>query len=211
MIPIRAAARRPPRDTAWSGACHAARGEAFIASTSSAGCAVQAGGRLVEEHEVGSPIRPAAMSDAGDAAEVGPERHRRPPRGRSARASRPRGGGRCGGRGPVGDRSSRGSRGRSASRRALVRAGGDPPPWFAALMDDVVARDPRPPTAGSSSVARIRTVVVLPGLFGPRSANTWPAGTIRSTPSRTRCSPNRCTSPPPRLRSHTSRVSPRSR
>src|SRR5215212_3441783 len=41
------------------------------------------------------------------------------------------------------------------------------------------------PWSGSSRVARIRTIVVLPAPLGPRSANTVPSSTVRSTPSRT--------------------------
>ena len=42
---------------------------------------------------------------------------------------------------------------------------------------------------GRDSVARIRTVVVLPAPFGPSSANTLPHGTRRSMPFSTRTVP----------------------
>ena len=41
------------------------------------------------------------------------------------------------------------------------------------------------PASGRSSVARIRMVVVLPAPFGPSSATTSPAPTVRSTSSST--------------------------
>ena len=40
------------------------------------------------------------------------------------------------------------------------------------------------------SVERIRTIVVLPAPFGPRSAKIVPSVTSRSTPSSTAVSPN---------------------
>ena len=40
------------------------------------------------------------------------------------------------------------------------------------------------------SVDRIRTIVVLPAPFGPRSAKIVPSVTVRSTPSSTTVSPN---------------------
>src|SRR5262249_62306359 len=43
-------------------------------------------------------------------------------------------------------------------------------------------------------VARLRTVVVLPAPFGPRSPYTVPAGTARSTPASTALRPNRFSS-----------------
>ena len=41
------------------------------------------------------------------------------------------------------------------------------------------------PASAADSVARIRTIVVLPAPFGPSSAKTDPAGTDRSIPPRT--------------------------
>src|SRR6185437_4289510 len=49
------------------------------------------------------------------------------------------------------------------------------------------AEPPQP--AGGCSVARIRTVVVLPAPFGPSSANTEPRATVRSTPVSTAVGP----------------------
>ncbi len=45
------------------------------------------------------------------------------------------------------------------------------------------------PASGRISVDRIRTVVVLPALFGPSSENTLPRATRRSTPARTLAEP----------------------
>src|SRR5262249_24234999 len=45
------------------------------------------------------------------------------------------------------------------------------------------------PPSGSSSVARMRTTVVLPAPLGPRSAKTVPRSTVKSIPSRTSRSP----------------------
>ena len=45
------------------------------------------------------------------------------------------------------------------------------------------------PASGVSRVVRMWTAVVLPAPFGPSSANTVPAGTSRSIPSRTSSSP----------------------
>ena len=41
------------------------------------------------------------------------------------------------------------------------------------------------PASASVSVARMRTVVVLPAPFGPSRANTLPRGMLRSTPAST--------------------------
>src|SRR5215207_881753 len=51
------------------------------------------------------------------------------------------------------------------------------------------------PASGASSVARIRTVVVLPAPFGPSSASTLPVASSRSTPSSARTAPKRLVSP----------------
>src|SRR5204863_6956164 len=51
------------------------------------------------------------------------------------------------------------------------------------------------PVSGSSSVARIRTSVVLPAPFGPSRPKTMPSGTSRSTPARAVVDPNRLTTP----------------
>src|SRR4029450_10196586 len=55
------------------------------------------------------------------------------------------------------------------------------------------------PASGASSVARIRTMVVLPAPFGPSSASTLPAGSSRSTPSSARTSPKRLPRPSARI------------
>ncbi len=128
---------------------------------------VEPGGRLVEEqhrraeHERGGEVEPAAHA-AG-------VRLRGPLRGvasgRSARAARPRACARrraaCGRAG----RPSRGSRSRSGSRRR-PRTGRPARSWRAARPRRARRRGPRRarcPRRRSSSVARIRTAVVLPG------------------------------------------------
>src|SRR4051794_34386049 len=55
------------------------------------------------------------------------------------------------------------------------------------------------PASGSSSVARMRTVVVLPAPLGPRTPRTVPGATARSTPSSARVGPNDLTSPRTRM------------
>src|SRR3954452_15771537 len=55
------------------------------------------------------------------------------------------------------------------------------------------------PASGSSSVARIRTVVVLPAAVGPSTPRTVPGGTARSTRSSTRVGPKDLTSPLTRM------------
>ena len=57
------------------------------------------------------------------------------------------------------------------------------------LARNVVSGDPDLPWSASSSVARIRTIVVLPAPLGPNSANTLPRSTANSSPSRTTLSP----------------------
>src|SRR5580704_17825013 len=56
----------------------------------------------------------------------------------------------------------------------------------------------RPPS-GSSSVVRIRTAVVLPAPFGPRTPSTVPRGTDRSMPRSARTSPNDLVRPSTRM------------
>src|SRR5215204_308273 len=51
------------------------------------------------------------------------------------------------------------------------------------------------PASGASSVARIRTVVVLPAPFRPSSASTLPVASSRSTPSSAGTAPKRLVSP----------------
>src|SRR5918998_6608482 len=51
------------------------------------------------------------------------------------------------------------------------------------------------PESDVMSVDRIWTAVVFPAPFGPSSEKTVPAGTCRSTPSRTTLSPNDLRSP----------------
>jgi len=51
------------------------------------------------------------------------------------------------------------------------------------------------PASGRSSVARIRTMVVLPAPLGPSRPRTVPGGTLRSTPDRASVSPKRLVSP----------------
>ena len=56
--------------------------------------------------------------------------------------------------------------------------------WRTTSKPATVAR----PASGLSSVARMRTVVVLPAPFGPSRPRTVPSSTVRSTPSRARTS-----------------------
>src|SRR5215217_7498139 len=51
------------------------------------------------------------------------------------------------------------------------------------------------PASGSSRVARMRTVVVLPAPLGPRTPSTVPGATSRSTPSSARTAPKDFTRP----------------
>src|SRR5215213_7208651 len=55
------------------------------------------------------------------------------------------------------------------------------------------------PASGSSSVARMRTVVVLPAPLGPRTPSTVPGATASSTPSSARVGPKDFTSPLTRM------------
>src|SRR6516164_2643214 len=55
------------------------------------------------------------------------------------------------------------------------------------------------PASGSSSVVRIRTAVVLPAPFGPRTPSTVPCGTDRSIPRSARTSPNDLVRPSTRI------------
>ena len=45
------------------------------------------------------------------------------------------------------------------------------------------------PASGRASVVKIRTAVVFPAPFGPRSPSTLPAGTEKLTPASARVSP----------------------
>ena len=64
------------------------------------------------------------------------------------------------------------------------------------VAHDVVAADASPdPPSGRSSVARMRTAVVLPAPFGPSSPSTLPVRAVRSTPASAVVLPNRLTSP----------------
>ena len=51
------------------------------------------------------------------------------------------------------------------------------------------------PASGRSSVARIRTAVVLPAPFGPSTPSTVPGRAARSTPASAVVSPKRLTRP----------------
>ena len=51
------------------------------------------------------------------------------------------------------------------------------------------------PESGRARVVRIRTAVVLPAPFGPRSPSTVPAGTAKSTPPSASVSPYLLTRP----------------
>src|SRR5690625_3164644 len=62
------------------------------------------------------------------------------------------------------------------------------------------------PWSGWASVARIRTIVVLPAPFGPSTPRIAPVGTSRSTPSSAVVRPNRLTRPEARI--HTSATIP---
>src|SRR5215472_2519067 len=55
------------------------------------------------------------------------------------------------------------------------------------------------PASGSSKVVRIRTAVVLPAPFGPRTPSTVPCGTVRSIPRSARTSPNDLVRPSTRI------------
>src|SRR5215831_9538152 len=55
------------------------------------------------------------------------------------------------------------------------------------------------PASGSSKVVRIRTAVVLPAPFGPRTPSTVPCGTDRSIPRSARTSPNDLVRPSARI------------
>ncbi len=64
-------------------------------------------------------------------------------------------------------------------------------PWVRTSKPATVAW----PSSAAVRVVRIRTAVVLPAPFGPRTAVTVPVGTSRSMPSRAVVSPYRFTSP----------------
>src|SRR5215469_12287485 len=55
------------------------------------------------------------------------------------------------------------------------------------------------PASGSIRVVRIRTAVVLPAPFGPRTPSTVPCGTDRSIPRSARTSPNDLVRPSTRI------------
>jgi hypothetical protein len=66
------------------------------------------------------------------------------------------------------------------------------PIWACTFLGSVSASYPpthAAPLSGFNNVARIRTMVVLPAPFGPRSARTCPRATSRSTLSRARAGP----------------------
>ena len=81
-----------------------------------------------------------------------------------------------------------------ASRERLVDRGvlsgeAEQPARVLRVLDDVDPVDAGVPGVGDSSVARTRTIVVLPAPFGPSSPSTVPAGTSRSTPASATVSP----------------------
>ena len=145
---------------------------------------VEARGRLVEEqhrravHERGGEVEPAAHAAGvgldgplgglrrARSARAGRRRARAPPCAACGRAGRP----------------SRGSRSRSGSRRR-PRTGRRARSWRAARPRRARRRAPRRarcPRRASSSVARIRTAVVLPAPFGPSRPSTLPRAARRS-------------------------------
>ena len=101
------------------------------------------------------------------------------------------------GRGRRGGRRARGSPGRSAARRPRRtgrrgRCGERTPPGRRSAR---VPQTVTSPSSAASSVAMIRTSVVLPAPFGPRRPTTSPAETSRSTPRSAWTSPNERTTP----------------
>ena len=160
---------------------------------------VKTGGRLVEQQQ---PRRPDEAR-----AEVEPAAH-----AARVRAREPVGvldqpellehgaGARLRGRGGsvrTGGRPSRGSRARSSparsprtARRARSPAAPRPDPWRRRGR-----RRSSVPESARSSVATVRTNVVLPAPFGPSTATTCPASAVRSRPSRATVLPKRFVRP----------------